>query len=114
MKGGHETVHASDGTQSMPDQEAPISFTFSIAPNPFVTQIRMNYALPSQTFVNAVVYDASGRKVRTVLSGEHAANYYSTIWDGTDDIGRTLPSGIYFIKFEAGDYCARDKILLIK
>jgi len=80
----------------------------------YVLDEKVDYALPKQTHVNAVIYDVSGRQVKTILSGEHAPGYYSTTWDGTDNIGRTLPSGIYFIKFEAGEHCARDKILLIK
>ncbi len=85
-----------------------------INPNPFCTKTHIYYDIAVQTSVEIVVYDVSGRQVKTLLSGEHAPGCYSTVWDGTDDIGRTLPSGIYFIKLEAGNHCAQNKILLIK
>jgi flagellar hook assembly protein FlgD len=98
----------------MPGQETPLSFAFSTAPNPFVKQVKVNYALPKQTHVSAVIYDITGRQVEKLLSGEYAPGYHSKAWDGTDDTGKTVPSGVYFIKFNAGDYCVRNKMLLIK
>jgi hypothetical protein len=114
IRGGHETVYSSDGIQSMSDQETPLSFAFSTVPNPFAKQVKISYALPKQTYVSAVIYDVTGRQVETLLSGEHTPGYYSTVWDGTDNVGKTLPSGIYFIKLDAGVSNTQEKILLIK
>ncbi len=114
IRGGYETIYGSQGPQSRPKTHIPISYAFNIYPNPFVTQIRIDYALPTHTSVAIAIYDATGRQVKTLISEMQKPGYYSTIWHGADDIGRKVSSGIYFIRFEAGEFRAQDKILLIK
>ena len=61
------------------------------------------------------IYDASGRLVR---SFDHAScimdHVYTFGWDGTDHTNHRLPSGVYFIKFEIGDYCMVEKVILVR
>jgi len=85
-----------------------------VHPNPFVKQTRIEYALPKQTSVEIVIYDVSGRKVKTLVSEIQQPGYYSTIWNGMDDMGRKVASGVYFIRFEAGEFRVQDKVLLVK
>jgi flagellar hook assembly protein FlgD len=56
----------------------------------------------------------SGRKVKTLVSEPHKPGYYTTIWDGTDDNGRKMSSGVYFIRFTAGECRLQNKILLVR
>jgi|GEM_PF-1137419 len=112
--GGHETVYGSQGIQSSPKEDVPISYTFSIKPNPFVKETRLAYALPNQAAVKIVIYDVAGRKVKTLVSEIKNPGYYSATWNGTGDMTRKLSSGVYFIRFEAGEFQAQDKILLVK
>ncbi len=114
VSGGHETIYSSQGTQDRQDTHKPISFAFNISPNPFVKQTRIDYALPNMASVEIVIYDVSGRKVTKLVSETQKPGYYTNVWNGTDDIGRKLSSGIYFVKFEAGEFRAQDKILLVK
>jgi hypothetical protein len=115
IKGGYETVYRSHvGPQSIPGKNTPVSFDFSIMPNPFVNQTRIDYALPKQTSVEIVIYDVSGRQVKTMVSEMQNAGYYSTIWNGVDDRGRKVASGVYFIRFKADEFRTHDKVLLVR
>jgi len=114
IKGGYETVYGSQGIQSGPEESIPISYAFSINPNPFITQTRVDYALPKQTSVEIVIYDVSGRKIKTLASEIQSPGYYSAIWNGIDDMARKVASGVYFIRFDAGEFRTGDKILLVK
>ena len=61
-----------------------------------------------------MLYDVSGRLVKTLVSHLHETGYYTTLWNGTDNNGRKVSSGVYFIRFEAGDCRVQNKILLVK
>jgi len=114
IKGGYETVYSSRGVQSASDMPTPMSCAFNIAPNPFVRQTRVEYALPKQTSVDIVIYDVTGRQVKTLVSHLHKPGFYTTLWNGADNNGRKVSSGVYFIRFEAGDFRVQNKMLLVK
>jgi hypothetical protein len=92
---------------------------FNITPNPThgMTEIRYmihdtGYTIPD---VNLQVYDASGQLVKSLNLESSIMNHESTIrWDGTDHLNRKLGSGVYFVKFRAGDYKETQKLLLIR
>ncbi len=102
------------GSQDESAMQVPKAYAFDISPNPFVKQTRIDYALPTQVAVGMVIYDVSGRVVKTVASETHEPGYYSTVWDGTDERGRQVSSGIYFVRFEAATFRIQDKLLLVK
>jgi len=52
--------------------------------------------------------------VRTVVRGAVAPGYYTALWDGRDDLGRRVPAGVYFVRFETDDYSRTQKAILIK
>jgi hypothetical protein len=114
IRGGYETVYGSDGVQNKPDKTSPPSFAFSVVPNPFVKLTRIDYTLPEQILVEIVIYDVSGRKVKMLVSETKNPGYYSTIWNGTDDTGREVSSGVYFVRLESNGLKLQEKILLLK
>jgi len=61
-----------------------------------------------------VVYNILGQKVRTLVDEDKLPGEYKVVWDGKDDIGNPVSSGIYFYKFKAGDFSEVKKMLLIK
>ncbi|SYZ74126.1 hypothetical protein TRIP_C60396 [Candidatus Zixiibacteriota bacterium] len=96
------------------DSPLPISFALEQnRPNPFnpVTEIR--FALPTRTDWRLDIYNIAGQKVQG-FSGSDGAGYKTIRWDGTDDNGTTLPTGIYFYRLTAGDFTASKKMLLLK
>jgi hypothetical protein len=93
----------------------PIQFSFSIGyPNPFRGATTMRYTIPSKTDVSLDIYDATGRLVRRLVDDTQKPGAYSMKWDGDDTRGSKCASGIYFVKFEAGDYTSTRKTVLLK
>ncbi len=84
-------------------------------PNPFNPTTTIEFSLRKKTRVTLVVYDVSGRRVRTLLSGETTEEGIHTIsWDGRNDKGKQLSSGIYFCKFLAEGQIEARKLILLR
>jgi hypothetical protein len=84
------------------------------APNPFnpFTVIRFSIAKPG--LVRLVVYDVVGRPVRLLVNGVHQADRYEVTWDGRDDSGRGVASGVYMYVLDAPGYSETKKTVLLK
>ena len=88
-------------------------------PNPFNPETWIPYHLAAATEVKLVIYAANGTLVRTLALGHQAAGIYQSrdraaYWDGKNDVGEPVASGIYFYTFSAGDFTATRKMLLMK
>ncbi len=83
-------------------------------PNPFNPTTRITFALPVQSAVRLIIYDLLGRQVRGLLAEELPAGYHAVSWDGTNDKGRAVSSGIYFYQLEAGDFEQSRKMIMLK
>ena len=81
----------------------------SIHPNPFNPITRITYGLPENTNIQILVYDLSGRQVKTLISEFQTPGYHSVNWDADN-----LPSGVYLIRMESGDFTQTQKVVLIK
>ncbi|RMF57205.1 MAG: T9SS C-terminal target domain-containing protein, partial [Calditrichaeota bacterium] len=79
--------------------------------NPSTT---IKYALPSAERVNITIYNALGQKVKTLVNKHQDAGYYTVVWDGSNDVGEKVGSGIYFYVVKAGKHRAIKKMLLVK
>jgi hypothetical protein len=69
-------------------------------PNPTPSGTRIAYRLPAAGRVSVTIHDASGRRVRGLVSEEQPAGEHVAQWDGLDDAGRRAPSGLYFCRFD--------------
>jgi len=95
--------------------DAPASFRLAANyPNPFNPSTTIKFAVPRTGPVNLDVYDLAGRHVRTLISGELAANEYTVIWDGRSDNGRQVSSGSYYYRLTANGFDQTQKMMLIK
>ena len=83
-------------------------------PNPFNPSTTIKYQLPEISNVKLVIYNVLGQKVRTLLSDRIEAGYHSVVWDGRNDEGRAVASGIYIYKFEAGNFNRTMKLMILK
>ena len=88
-------------------------------PNPFNPETWIPYRLAEDAFVTLTIYDGSGQVVRTLEVGHQIAGYYTdrtkaVYWDGKNEFGEQVASGIYFYHLSAGDYSATRKMLIIK
>ena len=106
---GAETVYVAtaNGVYRYTDTVAGISerpdrFAVSVMPNPARGAVRIAFALRFSERVAACVYAASGARVRTLIEGERPAGGQAVLWDGRDDAGRAVPSGLYFFQLALG------------
>ena len=93
-----------------------------VYPNPFRNHLVIKFQIPNSKYqtnskfqISLKIYDATGRVVKNLSF--HPASFIihnSVEWDGTDNSGRRLPTGIYFVRFEAGNYKQTEKVILLK
>ncbi len=83
-------------------------------PNPFNSSTCIQFELPARTNVNLAVYDLSGRCVHVLLKEHRPAGSYRLIWDGCNDAGIALSSGVYFVALQAQTTRQIRKMLLLK
>ncbi|MBN2091033.1 T9SS type A sorting domain-containing protein, partial [candidate division KSB1 bacterium] len=83
-------------------------------PNPFNPETTVEYYLPKDGVVELAIYNMLGQKVRTVVNDFRLAGTYKISWNGLDQQGHSVPSGIYFIRLVGKDFQVDHKILLIK
>ncbi len=83
-------------------------------PNPFNPSTEISFALPAQSEVELVVFDMLGRQVKTLVNEELQAGYHSVVWNGTDNSGQAVSSGIYFYSVKAGEFNQNRKMILLK
>jgi FlgD Ig-like domain/HYR domain len=86
----------------------------SIHPNPFNPQTTVDFALSAPGRVQILIYDARGSLVRQLVDRPGDAGEGSAVWNGTDDGGRPVASGIYFVRMVAGNFRDTQKIVLLK
>lgn len=83
-------------------------------PNPFNPTTAIRYALAADGDVHLVVYDVAGREVRDLVDGFERADRYRVTWDGRNDRGQSVASGVYFYRLVAGRFHQTRKMVLLK
>jgi hypothetical protein len=95
---------------SVPDENQ----LFQNYPNPFNSTTIINYQVKDAAPVNLEVYDILGNKIRTIVNENKIAGYYAEYWDGKNDRGLKVPSGIYFYTLKMKNYNRTKKLVLLK
>lgn len=83
-------------------------------PNPFNPSTIIRYELPASHKVTLKIYNTLGQEVRTLVDREQTAGLYSVQWDGKNNFGQPVSSGIYIYRLQAGSYTKSMKLMLIK
>jgi hypothetical protein len=83
-------------------------------PNPFNPVTSVRYDIPTTSNVTISVYSLLGKKVKTLTSSVHQPGFYSTQWNGTNDMGSAVSSGVYICKINSDRYTAIKKMILMK
>ena len=104
---------------SVRDEDGVIPEEFSLSqnyPNPFNPVTELNYSLAANGNVRLVVYNLLGQKVASIVDEYQEAGKYKAKWNGRDDFGRLLSSGVYFYKINVdnGKFVDTKKMLLLK
>jgi len=92
----------------------PASYLEQNRPNPFNPSTRIVFGLDRSALARLVIYDAAGRLVRVLADGVLPAGRHEAVWDGRDDAGRQVASGVYFYRLEAGIFNQSRKMILLR
>lgn len=104
----------------MANVEAPTSEVNAIAtldgnyPNPFNPTTTVKFSMEESANVSIDIYNIKGRKVKTLVNDIQSAGSHTEIWNGTNDSGEVVGSGIYFMKMKAGNVESTKKMVLMK
>lgn len=83
-------------------------------PNPFNPETKIQYALTADSHVRVSIYDVDGSLVRTLVDGLQTAGDQHVTWDGRDNTGRSVSSGTFFYRIDAGDISETRKMTMVK
>jgi hypothetical protein len=84
-------------------------------PNPFNPETQIRFTLGGQENVKLVIYDIMGRQVRTLVNGDSFNSGFHVLnWNGRDNLGEKVATGMYIYRIKAGDFIADKKMLLVK
>jgi hypothetical protein len=107
-------VALADGVQNE-SAELPISFALrQNSPNPFNPTTMIAYDLPAASQVRLEVFNILGQKVNTLVDEFQEAGSHSVVWNGVDNHGSAVASGVYFYRISAGANNAVKKMMMLK
>jgi len=108
-------ITVTDGVVDAPVVAVPATFALhSAAPNPSRAGTVIRYDLPRPEHVKLVVFDVTGRQIRTLRDATEQAGFRSVVWDGRDSSGQRVGSGVYFYSLEAGEKVFRKKMVILR
>ncbi len=97
------------------DNKLPTDFDLAQNyPNPFNPSTTIRYQLPVNVNVQLVIINSIGQVIRTLTDGMTLAGSHSVLWDGRDDNGGKVSSGLYFYRLQAGDFSQTRKMILMQ
>ena len=102
------------------DVQTPVSglpdrYELSAAyPNPFNPIVTIPFSLPENSYMRLEIYNILGQRVVTLVDQQMRAGYHKRMWNGMNEAGLELSSGVYFVKMRAGRFHAQRKIVLLK
>ncbi|MEJ2538041.1 MAG: T9SS type A sorting domain-containing protein [Calditrichia bacterium] len=83
-------------------------------PNPFNSGTTIEFYLPLTSEINVEIYNLLGQKVRTLWQGRQMAGQYQLRWDGRDETGREVASGVYIYRMQSRGFVQSRKMLFLK
>ncbi len=104
------------GTSISGDEWAALQPLYAdpVYPNPFSSHVTVPFTIAETGQVTVCVFDLSGRQVRTIMSEEFAAGAHTVSWEGRDDSGNSVTSGVYFVRIWSHDSMVTSKVVLTR
>jgi hypothetical protein len=117
-RNGNESVADTIDTDAITGDDLPdmplASYLSQNYPNPFNPVTMIQFGLRESSNVTLDIYDVSGRLIRTLVSGPLEPGIYNEMWDGTDDRGHGVASGVYFYSLRADSFTDRKKMVILR
>ncbi len=92
----------------------PLALLAQNRPNPFNPSTTIGFTLTEAGRVELKIYDVAGRVVRTLLTRDCDAGEHSAVWDGCDDRGHRMTSGVFFARLQLDETTLSRKMVLLK
>ena len=99
------------------DNDETVSQSFFLAqnyPNPFNPETTISYQLPVTGSVELAISNILGQKVRTLFNQRRTTGYHHVRWDGRNEAGVQVPSGVYLYRLVADNFVQTKKMLLLR
>ncbi|OPX32160.1 hypothetical protein B1H10_07855 [candidate division KSB1 bacterium 4484_188] len=87
---------------------------FDNFPNPFNPTTLIRFQVPGTSHVQLKIYNSLGQEVRTLVNRNQAAGTQSVVWDGRNNAGNSVASGIYYYRLQAGNFVQVKKMMLLR
>ncbi len=87
---------------------------FQNYPNPFNPVTTIEYMVDVKSLVEITIFNVKGQKIRCLVSDIKSPGKHRMNWDGTNERGGTVSSGVYFYRLKVGDFSAVKKMLLLR
>ncbi|MCF8259581.1 MAG: choice-of-anchor A family protein [Melioribacteraceae bacterium] len=112
---GSGEIYWNSPVTSVSNQTNPIEFALkNNYPNPFNPTTNIKFSVPQATFVTLKVYDMLGREIRTLVNSTIAGGNHEVVWNGKDDNGSLVSTGLYLYRLETQGFTKSHKMLLLK
>lgn len=100
--------------RDMDDKSSIIDRELSATPNPFNVETLIRYVLSKETTIELAVFNILGEKVKTLVNANQKPGTYSIHWDGKDENGKRVASGIYLYRLKTGNFTNTKKLLILR
>jgi hypothetical protein len=87
---------------------------FQNEPNPFNARSTITFSLAQTGPVEITIYDVNGREVKTLVNGMVDAGTHQVVWDGTNDAGHKVGSGVFWSQMKAGSFTSNKKMVIMR
>ncbi|MBU0558558.1 MAG: T9SS type A sorting domain-containing protein [Bacteroidetes bacterium] len=94
-----------------------IPIVFSLGdnyPNPFNPATKIGYGVPNESRVEIIIYNLLGQKVKTLVAKDHTPGYFYALWNGRNDEGQMVSTGVYIYTMQADKFIDVKKMILLK
>jgi hypothetical protein len=110
---GNDISETNDNLSNV--QAHPTSYVLSQNyPNPFNPETQISFSLPERTQVSLIIYNILGKKVMTLVNETRDARTYNVRWNGSDEAGNQVASGIYFYRLQSNHFIETKRMVLMK
>jgi hypothetical protein len=103
-----------EGYETEQPTPRPVNYLANAFPNPFNPATTINYSIAEETPVNLSIYNVNGQLVRTLVNETQKSKAYSVIWNGKDNRGGAVQSGIYFYRIKTNSFAQSKKFVLVR
>jgi len=115
MGGSYRLVLTAGVTPAAGDAAPVVTRVDGARPNPFNPRVTVDFTVGSAGRVEFAVFDVLGRRVRRLVAADLGAGSHQVVWDGLDDVGRSVASGTYLLRLDGPDgVSARRRVTMLK